>query len=357
LRNRAGWRGEEDRFVAQTITAACQWLEENQDLNQFFLYLDIFDPHEPWDAPKKYLDMYDPDSEEQDIMYPRYDLWHKWYTKAEMDHMRALYMAEVSMVDHWFGKLLDKVEELGMIEDTAIVFCSDHGYLFGEHGLSGKALFLEASGQSLYEAMPMYDEIRRTPLIIRLPGQTSGQHITALVQAPDLMPTFLEMAGLVSTEAIEGEEKIKALQCGVFMTESWQFEPENIHGKSLMPLMRGETSRHRDIAVCSNTLIHHTPVLAKCAVITEDGWCLHYAGKYDQSAATDIRHKGRVIGPGSPEISLEPQLYHLPDDPKESHDLIAKNEALAREIHERYVYWLEEVGTPEDHLEGRRKFC
>jgi arylsulfatase A-like enzyme len=331
-------------------------LEQNQDLCQFFLHLDIFDPHEPWDAPNKYLDMYDPDSEEEDIFYPRYDFWRRWYTEAEMDHMRALYMAEVSMVDHWFGVLVDKVEKLGMIEDTAIIFCSDHGYLFGEHDLTGKALFLEANGQSFYEAMPMYDEIRRMPLIIRLPDQSASRHIPGLVQAPDLMPTILEMTGLVSTEAIEGEERIKALQCGVFVTEGWQFEPENIHGKSLMPLMRGETSKHRDIAVCSNTLIHHTPVLAKCAVITEDGWCLHYAGKYDQLIQPGTRHKGRLIGPGTPEISLEPQLYCLSDDPEESHNVIAANEALAKEIHQRYVHWLEEAGTSENHLGGRRLF-
>ena len=73
-------------------------------------------------------------------------------------------------------------------------------------------------------------------MLISLPGQTQMQHLPALIQAPDLMPTILEMAGLIATESIGGQSRTQALQCGVFYTEDWVFEPEATHGRSLMPL-------------------------------------------------------------------------------------------------------------------------
>ena len=259
------------------------------------------------------------------------------------------------MVDHWFGVLLDKLDALGMTEDTAVIFSSDHGYLFGEHDLTGKSLLPEVGGVMYYEAIRMYDDVRRVPLMVRLPGIQSGQHSSALVQSPDLMPTILELAGLVATESVGGQARTQALQCGVFTTEEWRFEPETIHGKSLLPVMRGQTTRHRDLAVCSNTIIQHTPILAKSAIVTEDGWCLHYAGKYDDVRSDAKMFISKLIDPTLARVPTAPALFHLPSDPDEEHDLIADNAELAADIHQRYVAWLEAAGTPEAHLAGRRR--
>ncbi len=354
LRNRSWWESEEDRFAARSITAACRWLDENQDQDQFFLCIDLFDPHEPWDAPRKYLELYEKDYQGEEIIFPYYDFWREFLTEEELNHIRALYMAEASMIDNWLGVLLDKVDELGLTEDTAVIFTSDHGYLFGEHDLTGKSLMPEVDGRMFYEAIYMYDEIRRVPLLIRLPGQTEGQHIRALVQAPDLMPTILEMAGLVATETIGGQARTQALQCGVFFSEDWEFQPESIHGKSLLPLMHGEADSLRDIVVCSNTLIHHTPILAKCAIVAEDGWCLHYCGKYEDVDMGASMWISKLIDPKRALASTEPALFYLLEDPKEMNDVLSENEGVAKEVHERYVRWLEEVGTPEEHMAGRR---
>jgi arylsulfatase A-like enzyme len=355
LRNTAWWQAEEDRFAPRSIQAACRWLEENQDQDQFFLWIDLFDPHEPWDAPRKYLDLYDSAYTGEPLFYPQVGFWEEFLTEEELEHIQALYRAESSMVDHWFGTLLDKVDELGLTEDTAIIFVSDHGYLFGEHGLTGKSLQPEVEGAMFYESIPMYDHIRRIPLLIRLPNQTKGRHLSALVQIPDLMPTILEMAGLVTTETIGGHSQTKALQCGVFYTEEWEWRPEAVHGMSLMPLLHGERDRHRDIAVSSSTLIHHTPILGKCAVITEDGWCLHYSGKYEQIESGGQLWLLKLLDPQHAIIPADPALFHLNEDPGELNDVIHVNTGLANEIHERYVKWLEELGTPEEHLAGRRK--
>jgi hypothetical protein len=205
-----------------------------------------------------------------------------------------------------------------------------------------------------YEAIPMYSELRRVPLMIRLPGQRSRQDISALVQTPDLMPTLLEMAGLVVTQSIGGQSQTQALQCGVFYSEDWQFRLENTHGKSLMPLMRGETNTLRDFVVCSHTLVHNTPILAKSAIVTKDGWCLHYAGNYEEPVKGGATYITKLIDPTLTRMPTDPALYYLPDDPGESTNLLETHEGLAKELHQRYVTWLEEVGTPAGYLAGRR---
>lgn len=353
-RTASWWQGEEDHFVARTMQAACRWLERNQDQEKFFLWVDTFDPHEPWDPPKKYVELYEKDYTGEEPNYPQYCFWRDVMSEAELNHIRALYMAEASLVDHWVGVLLDKIDELGMAEDTAVIFVSDHGFSFGEHGHVGKSYIRELNGRMFYEAIPMYDDIRRIPLMIRLPGERGGRHCKALVQSPDLMPTILELAGLVNTETIGGQARTQALQCGVFYTQNWQFKLDSIHGRSLVPLIRGDLGKTRDLVVCSNTLIHHTPLLAKCAVVTEDGWCLHYSGAYAAGQSAGGLAGVQLVDATGARIPTEPALYYLPDDPNEERNVLEANEALAREIHERYVRFLEEIGTPEEHLAGRR---
>ena len=355
-RNTSFWKGEEDRFPARTVNAACNWLEENQDQDKFFLYMDLFDPHEPWDAPEKYVRMYEKEWKGEEITYPHYDFWRNFLTKDELDHIRNNYFAEATMVDHWFGVLLDKVEELGLAEDTAIMFYTDHGYLFGEHDITGKSLMPEIEGGAFtYEAIRMYNEIRRVPLMVRLPGQNKGQHHKAICQAPDIMPTVLELAGVVSTEGVAGQTRTQSFQCGMFTTEDWRFKPESLHGKSLAPVMRGETDKVRDIAVCSNTLVQHTPILAKTAIVSEDGWALHYCGEYDQLEAGGLMYTNKLISLGQNRVPVEAALFNVNDDPAEQKDVIDDNLPVAKDLHQRYVRFLEECGTPEEHLAGRRK--
>lgn len=360
-RNSTWWTSEEDRFVARTVREAVDWLEQAraadpQGEQPFFLYVDTFDPHEPWDAPTHYVDLYDPGYDGENPNYPVYGYWEEIMSERELAHITAEYRAEATMVDHWFGVLLDKLDELGLSDDTAIIFTTDHGYLFGEHGVIGKSLIPETKGMGMsFESTRMYADIRRTPLLIQMPGQADAVHHDALVQSPDLMPTFLELCGLVTTEQRAGRSEIQALQCGVFYTERWEFDPEQVHGRSLIPLLRGETTTHRDVAVCSSTLVGHSPKVAKAAILTEDGWCLHYAGSYDTEDAGGLGAADRLLNLDITRAPTTPALYHLPEDPGEEHDCLDANVALAGEIHARYVAFLEELGTPEVHLRGRRR--
>jgi arylsulfatase A-like enzyme len=352
LRNSAWWKGEEDTHVARSITTACKVLEDLQHVDKFFMHIDLFDPHEPWDPPQSYTDLYDPGYDGDIVNYPQYDYWRNWMSERELKHAKAMYNGEASLVDKQFGCLLDKLDELGLTEDTIVIFTSDHGFLFGEHDLVGKSLI---SPKGSYEAVWMYDDIRRQPLMVRIPGEKGGRHLTGIVQSPDLFPTILEMAGLVATQTMGGQSHTQALQCGVFYTEDWKFKPEHIHGKSIMPLVRGETSRIRDIAVCSNTLIHHNPILSKSAIVTEDGYVLHYAGAYENVERDAAMFINKLVDTEIARIPVEPALFDLKKDPDEKNNILSGNEALAKDILQRSVKWLENVGMPSEHLEGRRK--
>ena len=198
LRNVAERRTEEDYFPAQTFSAAARWIEENRSAN-WFVYADTFDPHEPFDPPRHYLDLYDPGYEGEQVMYPRYAR-ADYLTKRELKHMRALYAGEVTLVDTWVGYLLRRVEELGLLDETMIIFTTDHGFLLGEHGWCGKM------------AMPFYNEVARTPLFLWDPrSRAKGARRKALVQTIDLSATLLEFFGAPIPPDMQGKPLREAI--------------------------------------------------------------------------------------------------------------------------------------------------
>jgi arylsulfatase A-like enzyme len=218
-RNIAWWEHESDTFVARTMTEACRWLEKAYAREKFFLYVDTFDPHEPWDAPQWFVEMYDPGYEGQVVRYPLYAPCD-FLTDAELKHVRALYAAEVTLVDRWVGRLLEKIDDLGLLTNTMVLLTTDHGFLHGEHGIMGKSLI----SANRVQYVPLYEEIAHIPLVIHAPGCTAGAR-DAVVQPMDFMPTILDLAEVA--------------------------QPDTVHGKSFAKLLRGRRGQHRDFAVSS----------------------------------------------------------------------------------------------------------
>ena len=191
------WKHEDDRFPPKTFKAAMDWIERHYD-EQFFLYIDAWDPHEPWDPPDHYVKPYLPDYQGEQV-YPAYWDWQDaGYSERDLEIAKAAYMGEITMVDRWFGLLLDRLKTLGLYDDTAILFVSDHGFYFGEFGIFGK-----------------------------IPGY-NHQRVTGLVSIPDIMPTMLELAEIN--------------------------EPDRVQAKSLLPLARGEVDKLHEIVVTSQSL-------------------------------------------------------------------------------------------------------
>jgi arylsulfatase A-like enzyme len=288
LKNRYYWQSEEDHFAPRTFRSGMAWLQQHYEAERerpFFLWLDTFDPHEPWDAPPYYVDWYDPGYKGEVLAHANYGR-ADYMTPAEQQHVRALYAAEVSMVDKWIGRLLQQVDDLGYRETTVVIHLSDHGHYFGDHGLQGKPF---------RELLWLYEGLIRTALAIRLPGgHGAGRRVQALAQPPDVTATILDLAGIAAGEALPG-----------------------LQGHSLLPAIDGGAAP-RDIAFTSRYPILNG-LVSPCTITTAE-WSYQY-------------------WPGSPE---DERLYHLPSDPAQEHNVRAQRDDVARELRARYLGWLRE---------------
>jgi len=175
LWNQRDRKQEEDYQCARVFRAAMRWLDDNAANAPFFLWIDSFDPHEPWDPPTSYADAYYP-YEGMDLIFPGQDA-----TPEEQERIRALYCGEVTFVDRWVGAFLERVDALRLWEDTIVVLTSDHGTQLMDHGRFGKG------------ADEMHPFNTRIPLYIRHPDGPRGKAIDAFVQSHDLMPTLLRL--------------------------------------------------------------------------------------------------------------------------------------------------------------------
>jgi arylsulfatase A-like enzyme len=192
LANQAQRRDEEDFQAPRVFRAAMRCLEENQAADNLFLLVDSFDPHEPWDPPRHYVDLYDPDYHGREVIFPPYGP-NSYLSEVELKHMRALYAAEVTMVDHWLGRFLDRARSLGLLDRSLVIVTSDHGHQLGEHGVTGKVFF------------GLFNELMDVPLVIRHPdGTGAGLGVDAFVQHHDIPATILALLGIESEEPLEG---------------------------------------------------------------------------------------------------------------------------------------------------------
>ncbi|MEM9984750.1 MAG: sulfatase [Bacteroidota bacterium] len=185
----------------------------------FFMAVGFWKPHLPYNAPARYWDLYDPD----DLPEVRYsdrvrgvpELAYndsdeaKSYTdvarnqpipEAKYRELRHGYFACISFLDAQIGKLLDELEALGLMENTIVVFTSDHGYHAGEHGQFGKWTHFEIG--------------TRVPLFIAAPGAdyVSSARTTSLVEHVDLYPTLLELCGLAEKAELDGTSLVPILE-------------------------------------------------------------------------------------------------------------------------------------------------
>ena len=239
LRQRQYGGAEEDRWCTKTIEKSIEYLEQVDRNKQFFLWVDCFDPHEPWDPPSVYdPDMkcpYDPDYKGKDEFLPCAELVDGMYTEEQLHHIRMLYAELVTLCDKQLGKLLKAIRRLGFEENTLVWLVSDHGEPMGNgehgHGLMRKM-----------RPWP-YEELAHIPSIIRVPGVKGGQRISSFTQSVDVAPTICDWLGI-----------------GVH---------PDMQGKSLLPLIRGEVKKVRDFAIAGYYSY-------SWSIITEDWSFIHW---------------------------------------------------------------------------------
>ena len=210
--NRRKFMCEAEFPTPRTLQCAASWVRQFASEDNWFLYLDCFDPHEPFDVPDDFEDIYEDEYDGPFFNWPEYGKVN--VPPNAIKHIRKQYAKTLTMADRWIGHLLDVLDELDLWDEIAIILSTDHGYMLGEHGYFAK------------NYMPGYNELYHIPLIIHLPGMNSTTRCRAITQTVDLFPTILEIMGV-----------------------DYSCVPYPLHGHSLLPLLRGETKRIREYAL------------------------------------------------------------------------------------------------------------
>ena len=189
---------EEDYFAPRVFRSAMEFVEDNHK-DDFFLVIDSFDPHEPWDPPPWYAEMYDPGYEGRNIIWPTYgptDL----LSEAELKHIRANFAGEVTLVDRWLGHFVDKLRDLDVLDDTLLVVMSDHGVPLNERGVIGK-----------YEDQ-VFPELTDIIMLIRDPsGSGAGRVVEEYAYDHDILPTVLARLGIEAPLPVDGIDLAPAI--------------------------------------------------------------------------------------------------------------------------------------------------
>ena len=216
---------------------ATRWYEQNQEDNTF-LWLHYFDPHDPYEPPDIYLNP-DDDTLSTELGKPS----QKAPLKKKLDptamEMKDLYMAEARYVDDEIGRLLDFLKDKDLFDDMLIIFASDHGEAFGEHGNVGH-------GMSLHEVAT------RVPFLIKMPGQSHHVKVSENVSIVEIYPTLVELCNLsTNDEHFEGRS-LKDF------CESADTKPEPIPIISAFTI---KAARSRSIVYDGYKLIYYGPIL------------------------------------------------------------------------------------------------
>ncbi len=211
-----------DRWIAERSNALMSEYAENDD--PFFLWASFFDPHPAYLVPEPWDTMYDPAAltvptaspGEHDRNPPHFQMTQQrkpnfspWresgqgihgmrshlFDKEAMAKNIAVYYAMTTLMDKYIGVILDKLEALGLAENTLVLFTSDHGHFYGQHGLIAKGPF-------------HYEDLIKVPYIVRMPGRTpAGRRSEALQTLVDLAPSFLSVCGIEPPGTMTGVDQ------------------------------------------------------------------------------------------------------------------------------------------------------
>ncbi|HEO70974.1 MAG TPA: hypothetical protein ENN80_06885, partial [Candidatus Hydrogenedentes bacterium] len=294
-------RIEADMFPAITGRTAIQWLEENHKAGPFFLWLDFFDPHEPWNPPEYFVRRYDPEYAGRPMTHPNYGPASA-YTPEELHNLWAHYAAEAQLVDRWIGRVLEKIDDLELWDDSIVLITSDHGMSLGEHGRTGKSNIHDDDPRY----WPLYPELGHVPFLIAGGDVPRAQSRDAFGQPVDILPTLCELAGVTVNPA------------------------KPFDGQSLAPAILEAGPSHRDYALSGcfiNTEVDARPRKASTPFLVTDRW--GYA----------------PIG-----ACGKPELYDIAADPLAANDIATDHPVMVKDLHALFLDHLRRHGASDAFL-------
>jgi arylsulfatase A-like enzyme len=195
LANTGEGKDEEETCAARVFKKARDMLDDARRRQPFALTVDSFDPHEPWSTPKKYLDLYgDPDYPGPEVGVTPYGFAQN-FTPELLRRLHAAYAGEVTMMDHWLGHFMERFHELGLHKNTVIVLLSDHGFLLGERGYTGKV------------PSQLHPELAQVPFVVVHPdNRAAGTVSQYFASTHDVGPTVLSLVGIDAPEWMTGTD-------------------------------------------------------------------------------------------------------------------------------------------------------
>ncbi|HEV2107489.1 MAG TPA: sulfatase [Thermomicrobiales bacterium] len=339
--NVADFRDETDFFPAKVMTGAAHWLDKRPTDTPFFLQVESFDVHEPFDVPEPYVSMYG-DGAARD----RFNLWPPYQhperlaafmdqaSPEELEFIRSQYAGKLTMVDRWFGELVGALDRHGLWDDTMVIVTTDHGHDLGERGAFGKQY-------------PHFDSHANIPLFVWHPDHRgNGETISALTSTVDLFGTVLDAAEMTL--------------------------PERTHSRGILPLISGDQEAGR------SALLYGTFGQGLCC--TDGDWTLLKAPEHDgplnsyssllyRSLVIDSVTQPRGSGHFIPGVELaqwqvpitarpmsgmskrESYLFHRREDPDQAANLLEAEPKQRRRMLDLLGDLMEQEGTPPEQYD------
>ena len=318
------FKQEDDFFSPRTLASACNWLDANHSHEKFMLWVESFDPHEPFHIPEPYASMFTDEKRDDFNCWPPYQTgyhghvedWWKQASDRDVAYVRSQYKGMLAMIDAHLGKLLDKLDAYHLWGNTMVVLTTDHGHELGEKQRFGKQ-------------PPNYDLSAHIPLMISLPGAAPGRR-QALTQTTDLYPTILE--------ALEAD-------------------PACHDGRSLLPLVRGEVpDHHRDALMYGE--------FGAGATVTDGHYTYHTgwdpdAPLYNYCATMLLPCPEAEAGKFIPDVDcpvwkiparnsapIEELLFDRRTDPEQDHNILDASPEIRRHMRQVLRSLMDQTGAP-----------
>jgi len=241
-----------DAWIAERTNSLLEQYKDNDE--NFFLWASFFDPHPAYLVPEPWDTMYDPDTltipevvpgehdrstpmlkmtQEQGADFSEY-MESGFYCHGVHSHVHdreklkkdiAIYYGMISLMDKYIGEILDRLDELGLADNTIVVFTSDHGHFYGHHGLIAKGPF-------------HYEDVIKIPMVVRYKDHVKAGKVSNSMQSlVDYAPTFLSIAGLPIPNKMTGLDQKKVWfneeeQVRDHIICEFHHEPTTIHLKT-----------------------------------------------------------------------------------------------------------------------------
>jgi arylsulfatase A-like enzyme len=297
------------KTAREYVDRTSEWIERHRD-EPFFIYLHVFDPHSPYEPRRPYDAVWADQTKRDEHIKQREGLrkvvsnpfmagrgmaTRDEMVKAGIDPAAYLaydkdwYDSSIRGMDAEIARLLERVRAAGLADKTAVVFLSDHGEEFQDHG-------------RMWHGQSVYSEMMRVPLVIRWPGHVSARRVTDPVQLIDVMPTLLDISRLTP--------------------------PEGLQGQSLMPLLTAASGGNAGAVSAADSGWRNRPVIMEKI---PDGTAEEFPNTIEATAIIDGQWKlihNRAGAADRPEY----ELFDVANDPFDQKNLAGENPEVVKRL-------------------------